>query len=178
MKILAFAGSNSKQSINKKLVTWVATHFSSADVQILDLNDFEMPIFSIDRQRENGIPVEAQTFADAIGQADLLLISLAEHNGAYTAAFKNIFDWISRIPEQSVFQDKPIFLMATSPGGRGGRSVLDIATDRFPRNGGKVLATFSLPSFKQNFEEGTGITEPAFKAELLEKIEAVKANWK
>jgi len=44
--------------------------------------------------------------------------------------------------------------MATSPGGRVGISVLDAAAARFTHMGRQVLATFSLPSFGQNFDNG------------------------
>ena len=54
--ILAFGASNSKQSINKKLAKFAADQVADAAVQFLDLNDFEMPIYSIDRQNESGIP--------------------------------------------------------------------------------------------------------------------------
>ena len=77
MKIVAFAGSNSRFSINKQLVTWTASRFPNDVVTILDLNDFEMPIYSIDRENENGIPQQALNFAKAIDAADLLLMSLA-----------------------------------------------------------------------------------------------------
>lgn len=90
LKILAFGGSNSRHSINKKLAAFVARLFTNAEVQILDLNDFEMPIFSVDR--ESQIPVAALHFAELIDQADLIVMSLAENNGSYSVAFKNIFD--------------------------------------------------------------------------------------
>ena len=89
MKILALAGSNSKNSINKKLVSFAASLFINAEVNLLDLNDFEMPIYSIDREKENGIPELAQSFSTKIKEADLILISLAEHNGAYSVAFRS-----------------------------------------------------------------------------------------
>ena len=76
---------------------------------------------------------------------------MAENNGNYSASFKNTFDWASRI-NVKVFQDKPMLLMATSPGGRGGASVVEIAKNAFPRYGANVLATFSLPSFNVNFD--------------------------
>ena len=56
MKIIAFAGSNSKNSINKKLVSFAAKQFKNAEVEILDLNDFELPLFSVDREKEMGRP--------------------------------------------------------------------------------------------------------------------------
>ena len=102
MKILAFAATSSKHSINKQLIgyaTQILEDTAGADVTVetIDLNDYEMPIYSIDRQNEDGIPQAAHDFFDKIGQADAVLISFAEHNGFYTAAYKNLFDWTSRI---------------------------------------------------------------------------------
>lgn len=176
MKVLAFAASSSTQSINKKLVSFVASYFSNDEVEILDLNDFEMPIFSIDKEQTQGIPSLAFDFSAKIANADFILISLAEHNGAYSAAFKNIFDWVSRIPKTPVFQDKPLFIMATSPGPRGGASVLELAKNRFPFNGGQVIDTFSLPSFGETFQEGKGIINSTFLQELENKITQIQQN--
>ena len=155
MKIIAFGGSNSKQSINKKLATYVAHLFEKYDVEVLDLNDFAMPLFSVDLEKEVGHQKLAQDFLDKIASADMLVVSMAENNGNYTAAFKSLFDWSSRI-NVKVFQDKPMLLMATSPGGRGGATVLEIAKNAFPRYGANVLATFSLPSFNDNFDVVNG----------------------
>ena len=130
MKIIAFAGSPSKHSINKKLATYAANLFDNADVEILDLNDFQMPLFSVDIEKEIGQHPLAKAFLDKIALADILVVSLAENNGNYSVAFKNVFDWCSRI-NAKVFQDKPMLLMATSPGGRGGASVLEIAKTSF-----------------------------------------------
>jgi chromate reductase len=170
-KIIAFGGSSSKNSINKKLATYTAHLFQDSTIEVLDLNDFEMPVFSIDKE-ENGFPKEAQNFLNKIGDADLLVVSLAEHNGAYSAAFKNILDWASRI-NGKVFQEKKMLLMATSPGARGGESVLEIAKDRFPRHDANLVGTFSLPSFHENFDEVNGIINSDLKNELLEIVKSI-----
>jgi len=114
-----------------------------------------MPLFSVDLEKEVGHQKLAQDFLDKIASADMLVVSMAENNGNYTAAFKSLFDWASRI-NVKVFQDKPMLLMATSPGGRGGATVLEIAKNAFPRYGANVLATFSLPSFNDNFDVVNG----------------------
>jgi len=157
-KILAFGGSNSIHSINKKFATFAANQIKNVEVSILDLNDFEMPLYSIDREKESGIPDLAVQFKKYIKESDGLVISLAEHNGAYTVAFKNIFDWMSRL-EGSVWEDKPMFLLATSPGGRGGKTVLDLATNSFKRMNKNSVISFSLPSFTKNFNDENGIIE-------------------
>ena len=118
MKVLAFAASSSSNSINKKLVTYAASLLSNAEVEILDINDYEMPLYSEDKEKELGQPEAAKRFFNKIGAADALLISFAEHNGSYTAAYKNLYDWTSRI-DPKVYQGKPMVMLATSPGPGG-----------------------------------------------------------
>ena len=151
MKIIAFAGSNSKNSINKKLATYTANLFQNATIEILDLNDYEMPLFSVDIEKIIGKHPTAQAFLDKIAEADIVVLSLAENNGNYSVAFKNVFDWCSRI-NVKVFQQKPMLLIATSDGKRGGSSVLEIAKNLLPRYGADIKATFSLPLFYENFD--------------------------
>lgn len=171
-KIIAFGGSSSKNSINKQLAIYAAKLFQDAKVEILDLNDYEMPLFSVDREKENGIHNLAHDFYAKLGSADLIVVSLAEHNGAYSTAFKNILDWTSRINNKT-FQEKPMLLMATSPGARGGSTVLDIASKRFPFQGAQVKGTFSLPVFFENFDAVHGIINPELKKQLDEIVESI-----
>ncbi|MFT5707446.1 MAG: chromate reductase, partial [Oceanospirillaceae bacterium] len=62
MKLLAFAASNSTKSINKQLATFTTTLIEHTQVELLDLNDYEMPIYSEDREQASGIPAKAQQF--------------------------------------------------------------------------------------------------------------------
>ncbi|MFD2891502.1 NADPH-dependent FMN reductase [Flavobacterium chuncheonense] len=174
MKIVAFAGSNSKNSINKKLATYVAHLFENTSVEILDLNDYVLPVFGVDIEKEIEQPESATQFLNKIATADLLVVSLAENNGNYSVAFKNIFDWASR-QEKKVFQEKPMLLMATSPGGRGGATVLEIAKNAFPRYGAQIQATFSLPSFNENFDlQSNSISNPELDKQIKN---LVKTFW-
>lgn len=172
-KIIAFGGSSSRNSINKQLATYAANLFPNTEVEILDLNDYEIPVFSVDKEKEQGIHSLAHDFYNKIGTADLIVLSLAEHNGAYSAAFKNILDWASRINAKT-FQQKPMLLLATSPGARGGSSVLDIASKRFPFQGAEVKGTFSLPTFYENFDMVNGIIDPELKNQLMEIINSIE----
>ena len=171
-KIIAFGASTSKTSINQQLATFAAHQFENATVEILDLNHYEMPIYSVDKEKEIGIPEAAHTFYNKLGSADLIIISFAEHNGTYTAAFKNIFDWASRINGKT-FQEKSMLLLATSPGPRGGATVLEIAKNRFPFQGGNIIGSFSLPSFNDNFDSEKGITNEELKKQLLQIIQTI-----
>ncbi|WP_405605457.1 NADPH-dependent FMN reductase [Polaribacter sp. Asnod1-A03] len=150
-KILAFAGSTSSTSINKKLATFAVENLENTSFDVVDLRDFTLPIYSEDEEKKD-FPEDAVKFSALLDNYDGFILSLAEHNGTYTAAFKNIFDWISRV-EVKVFRDKPLLLMATSPGEMGGQFVLAAGEQRFPRQGAKELVTFSLPNFYDNFKE-------------------------
>lgn len=175
MKILAFAGSNSSTSINKLLVQLVLKSFSEHDINLIDLNDFEMPIFSIDREK-NGIPNEAHLFLKHIEESDIIICSLAEHNRTYTSAFKNIFDWTSRI-NVKVFQNKPMLLMSTSPGGFGGGNVMNTAKTFFPQFGADIRATYSLPKFYENFDTfSESLTNEELLVTLNQTIEEFKKS--
>lgn len=151
MKIIAFGASSSRHSINKQLAAYAANLIPSAQVEVLDLNDFEMPIFSQDKEAELGQPEQAKQFLAKITAADGIVISFAEHNGSYTAAYKNIFDWASRI-EQKVFQNKPMVMLSTSPGPGGAASVLAAATGSAPYFAADLKASLSVPSFFDNFD--------------------------
>lgn len=170
-KIIAFGGSSSKNSINKQLAIYAANLFQNVTIEVLDLNDYDMPVFSVDREKENGIHPLAQDFYAKIGSADFIVLSMAEHNGAYSSAFKNTLDWASRINAKT-FQQKPMLLLATSPGARGGASVLDIASKRFPFQGAEVKASFSLPSFNDNFKDGK-ISNETLDLELKKIIQEI-----
>lgn len=173
MKILAYAASSSKTSINKKLVSYAASLVEGAQVEVLDLNDFEMPLFSVDREKEIGHPELAKTFLTKIESDDAVLVSFAEHNGSFTAAYKNLFDWASRV-NPKFYQNKPMIMMATSPGGRGGATVLSAATSSAPHLGADLRGQFLFPRFGDNFDSEKGeITNQDKRNELIEVLAAL-----
>ncbi|EPE37554.1 hypothetical protein CF66_6041 [Candidatus Photodesmus katoptron] len=166
MKILAFAASNSIHSINKKFVQYVTGLIPFSDITILDLNDYEMPIYSIDREQNMGIPNQSQMFFKQIGKADAVIISFAEHNGSYTVAYKNLIDWTSRI-HQLIFQNKPALYLSASPGIGGAKNVLTIAVNSAASFGAVLKSSFSIPNFFNNFNlEKNILTNPKLEKEL------------
>ncbi len=169
MKIAAFGASSSSTSINQKLAVFAAHQVEGASIDILDLNDYEMPIYSTDKEKATGIPQLAKDFRQHLADADGIIISFAEHNGSYSSAFKNIMDWNSRL-EGKIWLDKPMFIMATSPGPRGGMNVLKQAALTFPYQGADVAGEFSLPSFNQNFSPETGITDVSLREEFENQL--------
>jgi NAD(P)H-dependent FMN reductase len=167
-KIVAFGASSARQSINKFLAHYAASLVQDAEVIELDLADVDLPIYSIDLEGEIGIPVAAKELLSAIQSADGLIISIAEHNGTYSSAFKNAFDWMSRI-DGKLWANIPMVLLSTSPGPRGGSTALEIAANRFPYMGGNIVGKLVVPSFTENFQGGKLINEELNK-NLIEQI--------
>ena len=174
-QIVAFGASSSKKSINKDLASYAASVIEDANVLILDLNDFEMPIYSIDYESDHGIPEKAYKFKEKLKNADGIIISFAEHNSVYTAAFKNIFDWISRI-EKVVWFNKPMFLLSKSDGDRGAKTVLQIAYNRMSFGNPHKIPTFSLPNFKKNFDKNNGILDIDLNYEFQNALKVFISN--
>ena len=170
MNIIAFAASNSSKSINKKLATYASTLLANASVEVIDLNDHELPLFSEDKESEMGKPDLAELFLKKIKNCDALIISFAEHNGTYSVAYKNLFDWCSRI-NPKVYQGKSMILLSTSPGPSGASTVLSSAVGSMPYFDGIVKGSFSLPSFYDNFDiENNKVSNPEICSQLKEVI--------
>ncbi|HET6457779.1 MAG TPA: NAD(P)H-dependent oxidoreductase [Nitrosopumilaceae archaeon] len=125
-KILAFAGSTRTDSYNKKLVKISSTGATDAgaDVTIIDLRDFPMPIYDGDLEQKDGIPSNACNLKDIMLAHQGFLISSPEYNSSISAVFKNAIDWTSRQSEGEIplacFKNKVAGIMSASPGMLGG----------------------------------------------------------
>jgi NAD(P)H-dependent FMN reductase len=168
LKVLAIGASNSKESINKKFASYTANLIENAKVTTVDLNDYPLPIYGIDLEKEEGIPENAKKFSEQIKNADGIVLSLAEHNSNFSVVFKNLTDWMSRM-EVKTWQEKNILLLSTSPGGRGGASVMQIALASFPYAGAQITSHFSLPKFYEHFTD-SGISDSELKSKYLEAV--------
>ncbi|WP_428771725.1 NADPH-dependent FMN reductase [Vibrio sp.] len=170
MKIVAFGASTSSTSINKALASYTANLVENAEVTVLDINNYHVPMFSEDTEKEIGHAEGAQGFLRDLADADAYVISFAEHNGHYPAAYKNLFDWATRI-ERSVFQDKPAVYLATSPGPGGATSVLSAAVNSASFFGGNVKASLSVPNFYDNFDLASGtVTNQEIAQQLKQAV--------
>ena len=155
VKILAIGTSSNRVSINLTLAAAAARMVSGAEVELLTVADYELPLFSDDREKALGQPDLARQFISKIAAADAIVISFAEYNGTYTASFKNIFDWASRIRKQ-VFQSKASVFLSASQGRGGAQSVLRQALQSSGFWGAKVVASLSVPCFRENFDDRRG----------------------
>ncbi|PZD76927.1 NADPH-dependent FMN reductase [Mesonia sp. K7] len=149
--ILAYAGSNSSVSINHELVSFVANQVINHHVDIIRLTDYEVPLYDHDLEQREGQPENTKKLIDKIQQYDALLISVNEHNGGPSAFYKNILDWCSRV-DRKFLEGKKVLLMSTSTGQGGGKRSLEYSEMAVPRYGGEIVASFSFPSFNDNFD--------------------------
>ncbi len=166
-KILAFSGSNSSTSINQQLINYTAKLVSNGTVEVEDIRNYPLPIFSLDLEKE-GFPSNLEAFKNKIQAADAFIISSPEHNGSTPAVFKNLIDWLSRI-EKKVFADKPVLLMSTSPGGRGGSSNLQLLEKQLPYQGANIVSSFSLGGFHDKMKDG--VLDEEEQQKLLQAIQ-------
>lgn len=125
-RILAFAGSLRKESFNRKLleIAVAGAREAGAEVTIVDLRDYPLPIFDQDLEAEQGLPDAAKKLKQLFVEHDALLIASPEYNSSYTPLLKNTIDWVSRsLPGEaplSAFVGKTAALVAASPGALGG----------------------------------------------------------
>jgi len=126
-RILAFSGSLRKDSFNQKLAAIAAegARDAGAEVTLIELRDFPMPLFDQDLEAASGKPEEAKRLKALFLSHQGLIIASPEYNSAYSAALKNAIDWVSRgdspdEPPISALAGKSAVIMAASPGGLGG----------------------------------------------------------
>ena len=169
-KILAFAGSNSSTSINYQLVKYTSGLIENHDVRLLDLSNYPFPMYSEDLEKKEGFSNSLIELKNEIQNADGIVLSLNEHNGGFSAYFKNVLDWLSRL-EKKFFAETKVFLMSTSPGGRGAIGSLETANNVMPRFGAEIISTFSLPSFHANFNVDNGISESQLSDDYKKALE-------
>lgn len=174
MKLLLIPATNSRAGINRQLLQYVerrvhAGLLPGATVELVDLNDYELPIYSVERQAESGVPQLAKDLFTKIGEADAVVVSFAEHNGSYSAAWKNIYDWMSR-HDMGVYQGRKVAMLATAPGPRGGSGVLETASRAAPFFGGELVGSLSVPSFFENFDPERG---ELTNVELSNQLDAI-----
>ena len=160
-KILAFSGGNSDKSINQQLVKLAAASIKTDEVTILDLRDYQLPIYS-SALEEQGYPEVLLQFKAIFDAHHAYIIASPEHNGMMPAVLKNTFDWLSRMADPKkapMFANKPVLLLSTSPGPRGGTTNLTNMAQVMPHWGADIKGFHSFGSFYDIFKQGKLVTE-------------------
>ena len=173
-KVLAFAGSLRAGSWNKKLVRVAAQGATEAgaDVTILDLKDYPLAVYDGDDEAQNGLPPNALNLKEIFKAHAGMIISCPEYNSGYSGALKNTIDWVSRPMKGEkpleAFKDKPVAIMAATPGARGGLRMLP--TLRL------LLSNIGMLVLPQ--QHGLGLADHAFDEQGNIKDEKVAATIK
>lgn len=168
-KYIAIVGSNHSASINRKFTEGVLKDYPQ--IELVDIQHLNVPMYSQDIEKNNGIPAEIVTLVEQIKEASKLVMVTNEHNSAVSAFFKNILDWISR-HDRTVYQDKNILVISTSMGKRGGLSANEYLSMVLHRTGAASVESIVFPSFSENFDTATNeITNVELKEEITKKFE-------
>lgn len=180
-KIIALAGSLREKSYNKQLVGIAAkgVEEAGAEVRVVDLADFNIPLFSEDLEAEatpEGVTELKRLFAESQG----ILIASPEYNGSISGVLKNALDWLSRPSKDadvgSAFQGKVAGIMAASPGGLGGIRGLAHTRDILFNLGVLVHSEqIAIPAAYQAFDEKGQLLDEK-KAERVKGLGAAVAN--
>jgi chromate reductase len=155
-KILALSGSTRRESFNSRLLA-VAAKFAEeagAEVKLIDLADFPLPIMNQDLESEEGQPENAARLKQLFVESDGLLIASPEYNSSISPLLKNTLDWLSRRagdePPAIAYKGKTVALLSASPGRLGGirglvhvRSVLNTLGSLVLADQGSVSSAFS-----------------------------------
>jgi NAD(P)H-dependent FMN reductase len=130
VKLLFFAGSARKQSLNKRLAkaAMVMAEEHGAEGTFVDLKDYSMPVYCGDIEQEEGVPEAAQKLADIVRTQDGVFIASPEYNSTISPLLKNTLDWVSRlkvgggdgVPPQTPWHGRYYSIGATSQGAMGG----------------------------------------------------------
>ena len=174
-KILAFAGSLRKDSLNKKLVKVAVkgAQEAGAEVTLIDLKDYPMPIYDQDIEDTTGIPENALKLKKLMLSHDGFLISCPEYNSSMPAVLKNLIDWTSRISEPNevylcCFIDKGVGLLSASPGGFGGMRGLVHVRSMFGNIFSYVIPQQkSVSSASDAFDDAGNLKDPKAQADAM-----------
>ncbi len=173
IKILAFAGSAHLTSVNKKIVNVAAqgARAAGAEVTVIDLLDYPLPIFNEDMEAKDGAPANVAKLKELFKSHPGFLIACPEYNSSVTPLLKNTIDWLSRKAQGETsmvaFEGKVIVLMAASPGGLGGLRGLAHVRDIFGNIGAIVLPQqVALAKAKDAFNDDGSIKDLAKDASI------------
>jgi len=164
-KILAFSGSARTESWNKKLITHSASLVKEygADVKVIDLKDFPLPIYDGDEEKNTGIPENARKIKAMMIEHDGVIISTPEYNSEIPPLLKNTIDWVSR-PEKTdktrlvAFNGKIAAVLSAAPGSLGGARVRMSLRALLGYMGMIVVPEqFGLSNCSQAFDEDGGL---------------------
>jgi len=160
-KILAFSGSSRRESLNKKFLAIAvqAVRHAGGDVTLIELSDYELPLYNGDLEDTSGMPANARKLVDLIKGHTGLLIASPEYNSSITALLKNTIDWCSR-SDDDPFTGKVVAVVSASPGAYGGNRSLKTTQQILLHLGCHIVpAMASLPQAHKAFGPDGQLTD-------------------
>lgn len=186
-KVLVFAGSARRESLNKKLSRVAAERAKQAglDVSWIDLRDYPLPLYDGDLEAEHGIPDNARKLRALLDQHQGLIVVSPEYNSFITPLMKNTLDWISRrdgdIDGLASFRNKVALVMSASPGGFGGMRSLALIRQLLSHLGVTVLPEqLALPKAHEAFDDNGALKDEQMQKRLdgmVQRLAQVLRHW-
>lgn len=172
-KIILMAASLRKDSYNKKFIqnafNILKKEKSDFEIELLSFNDYPMPMFSEDDEAKTGVPGSIKELGRKISEANAIIFSTPEYNGAIPGTFKNAIDWVSRL-KPVPWREKPILLLGASEGALG--AIRGLWHTRVPLEAlGSVVypEMFGLSQADKAFNEAGELVDPKTQ-ERLKKL--------
>lgn len=177
-RILVFGGSLRVDSYNQKLaaIAAEAAHEAGAEVTLISLRDYRLPLFDADFEESNGKTPEAKKLKALFAAAQGFIIASPEYNSGITAALKNAIDWVSRAdsddePPLSVFSGKSAAIVSASPGGYGGaRSLAQLRPLLQNIKVDVIEGEVTVPKAYEAFTENGRLVNNAKRSEVNELV--------
>jgi NAD(P)H-dependent FMN reductase len=133
------------------------TENNLASIDLLDLKEFNFPVFDERLQYMKNPTSKVLEFAERVKAADAILIVTPEYNGGYPASLKNVIDLL--YPE---LKRTPIAIATVSDGMFGGSQVITSLLFSLWKVGGWVApAMFPVPKVQEHYDEQGNPTDKA-----------------
>jgi chromate reductase len=172
MRLLAFAASLKRESLNRKLINLAVELAREAQVEVdlADFREFDMPLYDADLQSSAGFPAGARELAHRIEAVDGLMIASPEYNYSLPGTLKNAIDWVSRMKPMPL-RGKHGVLLAASTSLVGG--IRGLWALRVPLEGLGVMLLpdmFALAQAPQAFDDQGKLKDPELQERLRKLV--------
>jgi chromate reductase len=180
IKVLGIGGSLRKNSYNRALLRAAQEEApEDMEIQIFDNETLsKIPPYNEDLRRQ-GEPETVEILKTEIRQSDALLFAIPEYNHSMSGVLKNAIDWVSRPPNESPLDGKPVAMMGASTGVSGTiRAQMDfrqvcVFTNMHPINKPEVLVANAL----QRFDADGGRLIDADSRHIIHQLLEALLDW-
>jgi chromate reductase len=172
MRLLAFAASLKRASLNRKLIHLAVELAREAQVEVdlADFREFHMPLYDADLQNSAGFPEGVRELARRIEAVDGLMIASPEYNYSLPGTLKNAIDWVSRMKPMPLRGKHGVLLAASTSLVGGSRGLWAL---RVPLEGLGVMLLpdmFALAQAPQAFDEQGKLKDPELQERLRKLV--------